>query len=128
MPTPVTSVQAQTVLVVDDESLIRWSLRDRLSRAGYRVLEAGDAAHAEAALRETDVDLVLLDFKLPDADGISVLEHRADFRGRPAVIMMTAFGTPETAESARRLGASHFIGKPFDLDEMMGLVRSTLAA
>jgi len=119
MPSP-------TILVVDDESLIRWSLRDRLSRAGYRVLESGDAAHAEAWLDETAVDLVLLDFKLPDEDGLTVLQRLHEARSATSVIMMSAFGTQETAESARRLGAAHFVGKPFDLDEMVRLVADTL--
>ncbi len=61
-----------TVLIVDDEPLIRWSLRQRLEQVGYRVLEASTGAEALAKLPE-GVDLVLLDYRLPDSDGVSLI-------------------------------------------------------
>jgi DNA-binding NtrC family response regulator len=117
----------RTVLVVDDERLIRWSLKDRLARAGFRVLEAADGAEAEELLARGDVDLVLLDLKLPDTDGLTLLDQIRAETPAPAVIMMTAHGTTETERDAAGRGAAHFVGKPFDLDTMVDLVESTIA-
>ena len=115
-----------TILVVDDERLIRWSLKERLSRDGYTVLQAADGAEAEAALATAEVDLVLLDLKLPDTDGITLLTRIREEKPAAAVIMMTAHGSAEVADEARSLGAAHFIGKPFDLEAIVGLVQETL--
>ena len=114
-----------TILIVDDEALIRWSLRERLAAEGYDVLEAGTTAEA---LDRTmpDVDLVLLDFKLPDGDGIDVLRRIKDVSPDTQVIMMTAFSTVETAVEAMKLGAYHYVNKPFNLDEVMLLVEKAL--
>jgi len=65
---------AATIFIVDDDDLLRLSLRDRLDREGYALVEAGSCAEATARLTP-DLDLVLLDFQLPDGDGLSVLRH-----------------------------------------------------
>jgi DNA-binding NtrC family response regulator len=116
-----------TILVVDDERLIRWSLKDRLVRAGHTVLEAGDAAQARRTLAGGSVDLVVLDLRLPDSDDLSLLTRIRAATPAPAVILMTAHGTHDVADEALKLGASRFVGKPFDLDEMVGYVAAALA-
>jgi DNA-binding NtrC family response regulator len=118
--------ESRTILVVDDERLIRWSLKDRLSRAGYCVLEAADADQARKTLAEEPVDLVVLDLKLPDSDDLDLLAGIRSASHAPEVILMTAHGTHETEADALRLGAARFVSKPFDLDEMVQMVGAAL--
>ena len=114
-----------TVLVVDDEPLIRWSLVNRLKEEGYRTLEAGTGADAVAHHRD-GADLVLLDFALPDSNGLSVLKQIKDNDPDTLVIMLTAHTGVETAVEAMKHGAYHYANKPFDLDEIMMLVEKAL--
>jgi DNA-binding NtrC family response regulator len=114
-----------TILIVDDEQLIRWSLASRLKDEGYQVLEAGTAAEA-MSLRREGVDLVLLDIGLPDASGLTVLKQIRDADADALVIMLTAHTGVQTAVEAMKNGAFHYVNKPFDLDEVALLVEKAL--
>ena len=113
-----------TVLVVDDEPLIRWSIGERLQAEGYGVLEAESGL---SAIEQFDkgVDLVLLDSGLPDVDGIAVLRHLTNRNPNARVILMTADAGIETAVESMKLGAFPRVQKPFLLDEIVALVRRT---
>jgi two-component system, NtrC family, response regulator AtoC len=114
-----------TILVVDDEQLIRWSLAERLRADGYDVVEA--ATGGEALERVADgVDLVLLDYKLPDIDGVRVLRTIKEGDPDILVILLTAFATIETAVEAMKIGAYHFANKPFNLDDISLTVAKAL--
>lgn len=111
------------VLIVDDESLIRWSLAETLVHAGYEVTEAGDAREAvQRVFRAPAPDVILLDYRLPDSNDLNLLETiRAALPNSP-VIMMTAFGTTEVLDGAIRLGAYAVLGKPVELNDLIALV------
>jgi DNA-binding NtrC family response regulator len=108
---------ARRVLVVDDDSLIRWSLVERLRADDYEVVEAGTAAEA-LDLAARGVDLVLLDYKLPDDDGLSVLRKIRDVDPDALVIMVTAHKGVETVVDAMKGGAFDYAVKPFDLEDV----------
>ena len=113
-----------TLLVVDDEDLVRWSLRERFTREGYNVVEAGTAA---AGVEQVPgADLVLLDYRLPDGDGLTVLRRIKETVPDTPVILMTAFSTVENAVDAMRHGAYDYLNKPFDLDEVAMCVEKAL--
>src|SRR5207247_5624947 len=104
---------------------IRWSLKDRLSDEGYRIVEA-DTARSAIARNEEGVDLVLLDYKLPDGDGLTVLKKIKERDPDTLVILLTAFSSVENAVEAMKHGAYHYANKPFNLDEIVLLVEKAL--
>jgi len=110
-------MSARRVLIVDDEPLIRWSLAERLRGDGYDIAEAGTAAQA-IELAEQGFDLVLLDYRLPDGDGLGVLRQLRDVDPDTLVIMLTAHTIIETVVEAMRTGAFDYATKPFDLDDV----------
>jgi len=114
------------VLIVEDEGLIRWSLRQKFEERGYRVTEAEDGKAALEALDGNIFDLVMLDYKLPDMTGLDVLRNVRTDDNDSVVIMMTAYSTVESAVEAIKAGAFDYITKPFQMDQLLFTVDKAL--
>ena len=121
---------ATRVLIVDDEPLIRWSLHEALAEQGFAVTVASDGEAAISALANAShlPDVVLLDYRLPDSDDLTLCQTITD-RVRPGrVILMTAYGTPEVVRGALALGAYEVLTKPLDVNHIAAVVRRAGAA
>jgi two-component system response regulator AtoC len=114
------------VLIVDDEKAIRWSLGEALRGHGYEVDEAENGKKGIRLFRSDPADLVILDLKLPDMDGLKVLTKLKEIEQDVPVIMMTAYGEVETAVEAIKGGAYDFLLKPFQLDKMKVTIGNAL--
>src|SRR6476646_4900537 len=115
----------ETILVIDDEQLIRRSISKRLALSGYQVLEAEDGKTA-VERASLGVDLAILDYRLPDLDGLTILKQIRQIDPDVLVILLTAYASVETAVEAMKLGAYHFMNKPFDLDALAAMVEQAL--
>ena len=114
------------ILIIEDEVSVRSALRARLADLGHTVQEAATAGEGLAHLAAGVTELVLLDYKLPDADGLEVLERIRREWPDVAVVVMTGFANVGVAVQAMRLGAADYVTKPFSLDEMMVVVEKVL--
>jgi two-component system, NtrC family, response regulator AtoC len=119
---------AAKILIVDDEKLVRWSLRQKCEEWGYQALEAEDGGAALRITSEDSPDLVLLDVRLPDLGGLEVLEKLKQSGNARAVIMMTANPQLDDVKAAIKLGAYDFVGKPLDFDELSVTIQNALEA
>ena len=118
---------AQTsILVVDDEKLIRWSMKQKLESWNYQVLEAENLKEARRILQQDIPDLLTLDIKLPDGSGIDFLKQAKQVHPGLPVIMITAFGVVDLAVQALKLGAYDFIEKPIDFEKLGNSIRNAL--
>jgi two-component system, NtrC family, response regulator PilR len=117
---------SEKILVVDDEPSMREMLGIMLRKEGFEVLLAESRSMAAAVLARGPVAMLITDVKLPDGDGIEILRHVKAASPETIVIVMTAFGSTQTAVAALKLGARDYLIKPFDIDELRIVVRSAL--
>ncbi len=117
---PTGRVPLRRALVVDDESLIRWSVSETLTALAMDVKEAADAAGALNAITHAEVpfDVIVLDLRLPDVDDLSLLRRVCQLLPNAFVVLMTAFGSPEIVSQAMATGARAVLHKPFALEEL----------
>jgi two-component system response regulator AtoC len=114
---------SRSVLVVDDDAQIRSLLADLLKEAGYAVRQAKTGAEATAAVEKQRPDLVMMDVKLPDMDGLDVLKTMKRERPELEIIVMTAFGGSSSAIKAMEHGAYDYVTKPFEIDDLLATLR-----
>jgi DNA-binding NtrC family response regulator len=114
------------ILIVEDEAKMRRLLELNLGEEGFTTLSAGDAETGLKLLRENSVDLVVTDLKLPGMNGLEFLQAVKHQNAALPVIVMTAFGTVETAVEAMKAGASDYVLKPFSLAEMRMVIHKEL--
>jgi two-component system, NtrC family, response regulator AtoC len=117
---------AEKILIVDDERLVRWSLRQKCEEWGYQVVEAAAGDPGLRLAQHESPDLVLLDVRLPDLSGLQVLEQLKKNGDARAVIMITADPQLDDVKSALKLGAYDFIGKPLDFEELHVTIQNAL--
>ncbi|MDX9703427.1 MAG: sigma-54 dependent transcriptional regulator [Candidatus Auribacterota bacterium] len=116
----------QTVLIVDDESSIVFSLSEAMRDVGYKVITATNGEEAIREVKESSPDIVLLDLKLPDIDGLKVLKQIKDWDHNTPVIMMSAYVDIPTAVNATKMGAHSFVEKPLNVEKIKMDVQNTI--
>jgi DNA-binding NtrC family response regulator len=117
---------AEKILIVDDERLVRWSLRQKCEEWCYHIVEAEAGEPGLKVAQHESPDLVLLDVRLPDMSGLEVLEQLKKNGDARAVIMITADPQLDDVKAALKLGAYDFVGKPLDFDELHVTVKNAL--
>ena len=123
------SVRGGTLLLVDDEQKIRRTLGQALREEGHDVLEAGSVRDAQRMLAERNVDVLIVDNVMTDANGLDLIRELVTTTPeaeRPQILMMTAHATVESAIEAMKLGALDYLQKPFEVDELLVVVRRAL--
>lgn len=115
-----------SLLIVDDDEIMRETLSDVLKKRGYDVISVGSGNGALSMIKKNLIDLILLDMKLPDVDGLEVLKKIKEFDTEILVIMMTAYSDVQTAVSSMKSGAYDYINKPFELEELRLLIEKGL--
>lgn len=115
-----------SILIVDDDEVMQETLSDVLRKRGYEIFTVGSGNGALPMIEKNVIDLILLDMRLPDIDGLEVLKKIKEFDNEILVIMMTAYSDVQTAVSAMKSGAYDYINKPFELEELKLLIEKGL--
>jgi DNA-binding NtrC family response regulator len=119
-------IQKHPILIVDDEPIVRESIRDWLKDAGYKVATAETGEEALEMIEKQDFGVVVLDVRLPGKTGITVLREIKELKPSIKSIIITAYPTAELAAEATKLGAVDYLIKPIIPDELEKLIRETM--
>lgn len=117
-----------TILIVDDELSMREFLQIFLEKEGYSIQTAADGQNALDIIRQDDIDLVVSDIKMEEMGGLELLSSAQEIRSTLPFILITAFASPEDAVSAMKYGAFDYITKPFQIEELISVIRSALTS
>ncbi len=120
------TAQKRKILVVEDEAVVRESVKDWLVEDGYDVecVESGEEALEK--IKEGEFGVIVLDLRLPGIDGLQVFEHAKELKAETKGIIITAYPSKETQEKARRLGLLDYLAKPFKVDDLEKTIRGAL--
>jgi two-component system response regulator AtoC len=116
----------KSILIVEDEKILRISLADALKEEGYTVLAATNGKEALAAIEQGIFSVIITDIRLPDISGMEILRKSMEIAAAVPVVMMTGYGNIKDAVESMRIGAFDYITKPFDLEEMFATVSKAL--
>lgn len=116
----------ETILIVDDDINLCTALKEELIEVGYNTNYVTNGFDAVKYLQKSGVDLVLLDLKMPDMDGFDVLRVMEENDIKSKVIVLTAYADVKSAIDSAKMGASDFISKPYDFDELLITIRRVL--
>lgn len=114
------------ILIIDDDANMRWALEKAMKKEGYATISEGDGESGLQAATEKSPDLVLCDLKMPGMDGLELLGKLKNNNPALPVIMISGYGTVETAVQAMKMGANDFILKPFDIEAVRLAVKKAL--
>ena len=115
-----------SILIVDDDEMMQETLSSVLRKGGYEIFSVTSGNEALSLIKKNIIDLVLLDMKLPDVDGLEIQKKIKALDTEILVIIMTAYSDVQTAVSAMKSGAYHYINKPFELEELKLLIEKGL--
>jgi DNA-binding NtrC family response regulator len=116
----------ESILIVDDDLSLCTVLQEELSEVGYDVDYVNNGFDVLPFIESKAVDLILLDLKMPEKDGFEVLSDLSNHRIKSKVIVLTAYADVKSAIDSAKMGASDFISKPYDLDELLITIRKVL--
>ncbi|HLF15065.1 MAG TPA: sigma-54 dependent transcriptional regulator [Bacteroidota bacterium] len=119
-------MRPETIFILDDENLIRWSLKSKLAKAGYDTMESASIREAQSALTTREPDLIILDQNLPDGTGVGFLEELRAAGSQVPVVMLTAVDRSNIAVQAMKLGAADYITKPINFEELLVVIEKAL--
>ena len=121
------SLEANTILIADDEASLRFFLYEELEQQGYKVYTAADGQEALTLLQQISVDVAIIDLQMPGLNGLELMAAVQSLPDSPELIMLTAHATLEISIQAMRRGSSDFLLKPCDIDELLGSIEQAMA-